>query len=468
MSKKGRFFTFCLATLLLFGLCSCDTAEEKNPYQDLLDEAQDTATQEPEAQRTLTLAITGEKSEYNYLYNFATAYMSAHPDTLVQVEEITPGVDDAALSTRLMAGSAPDVLATLATSEILNSGHLVDLYPFMREDPEFREEDYFMNVISAVEDGGHLYALAYSFLLRGVYAMRSDLDAGAAAEYEEGNATFADMLHWYQELGADRNLQFSEVFGADEVFTYYADSTIDIAGKSCDFQMEELRPVIELAQTIPAPNVTYSLDQGIITYVPGGNMLASERLLDTDSPYLFMECDVINDPELLFPYEGRLYTQPHMIRSAGGNYLYEIGAVLMMTDSCKDRALAWDFIKFCMTDRTEPYEGLNSLIGYQMTVGPFPTTNRNNFASQCRLNVENKYDYSVEMGQVPQGEREQVINNAVAYLTTLPDCLEVNISPYLSILDITWEDRCLYYLGNQSLDVTLKNMQSKIQVYLNE
>lgn len=467
MSKQMR--AICAAALMLF-LCACMGEQNSDPYNSLMGELKPSETPDSTSTRTLSLMIPEPATSFNYLYNMAAAYMAEHQDVAIQIETFVPGGDHSELVTRLMAGSAPDVLATYVTPNVLESGHLIDLYPYMNNDPDFREEDYYMDVITAMETNGRLYALPYNFFYVGTYAMRADLDPAAAARFEEAErVTYADMVGLYQEIGAERDMQFYETFGPDNVFTYYLDSVIDLENKTCNFQDDELASVLEAAKLIPHPNVTYSVSDGMLVMSPGGSTLAIERQRNPASPYLFSECDLIFDPELLFPYEGKLYTHPRTITSAGGKRLFEIYTNLMITDSCEDKELAWDFIKFCMADHTEPFEGFNNdLIGGRLSVGYWPTTNRNTYEYQCYMNVEGKYDMSIDAGLTPLGDREQVINDAVEYLLQLPDYLERATYQYYPAGEIMWEDACLYYLDRQSIDMTLTNIQSKVQLYLNE
>lgn len=464
-----------LSAVVLLSFCACGEQEQADsPYGDLMEEMQQSGTPElePAEKRTLRFAIAGEASSFNFLYNFAGAYMKEHPDVLIRVEPI--GISDFSdweeLSTQLMAGAGPDVIAVPLSYRVINSGHMEDLYPYMNADPDFREEDYFMNVISSMESDGHLYAIPYSFSPYGIFAMRKDLDPEAAEWFETAETvTYADLIRLYQEIGRGQGVQFYDGFGPDDMWIFYLDSVIDLDARTCTLQSEELRRILKTVQAFPHPEVTYIPGQGTQIMSPGGSSLASSDQQNPDSPYLFSQyTSIMNCPEILFPYEGKLYTQPRVLTSAGGARLYGVGTPLMMAESCREKELAWDFIKFCMADRTEPYEGFDTVIGYSSTVGYSPTVNRNTFAAMCRRNVEEKYEYSVELGLPPIGDKEQVIADAVDYLMALPDSLDLDVTPYLSAWEAAQDDLFLYYLGSQSLNTTLANVQSKIELFLNE
>ena len=147
--------------------------------------------------------------------------------------------------------------------------------------------------------------------------------------------------------------------------------------------------------------------------------------------------------------------------------MYMIGDFLAITDTCKDPDLAWDFIKFCIANKEKPYQELEGYArGNQLTLGGVPSVNRYNYARQCEINVTFQYEQIEETsGDIPMGEKEQVIADALDFLTTLPDQLELDRSVYN--IDI-WPEQYLWLTGKQSLDVMLENIQSKVTLYLNE
>ena len=467
---------FVLACLL--SLCACGEQEEADSYGDLMEEMRSSDSPEPEEEEKRTLTVV--TSIYSaYFESHAQAYMDQHPGVLIDVQQsLESGAIDSALSVQLMSGSGPDVIVHFPTAAVLQNGHFLDLYSFMERDPDFREEDYFMNTISALETDGCLYALTYNFSWP-MYSMRRDLDPVSAEQFEQNERiTYADMLDWYAAVGSPSGVEVCAAFSPYNCLYYYDDVLIDLEGQTCEFQNDDFKRVLEMAKSFPAPEVEYFPDNLV---AHGRGFYASyfhEGLVDPEYPYLYMDHSSLqNWPQVLFPYEENLFTTPRLISSAGGKNLFSIGEAMSITDSCDDPELAWDFIKFCISEKDGPYQGAAAAGGEQsgdqttqmfFSVGSFAVVNRATYAAQCRVNTQYQYDLGVELGMTPVGDREQIIADTVDALLSIPDQLELDGFRYSFVDEIVWPDMYLYLTDKQSVDITLENIQSKMALYLNE
>lgn len=471
-----KLVSLLLLAALLFSLCACAAQggqETGGSYDDLMGELQSSNSPEPEEpKRTLRFWFLGGTDVSTAMYNHATAYMALHPDVLIELEPQGYDYDREELSVQLMSGQAADVLETYGNAKELTSGHFLDLYPFMEQDPNFREEDYFMDILTGAETDGKLYGLGTWFSIYGLYAMRKDLDPEAAEWFETAETvTYADMIRLYQEVGQAEGLVIYNTFLPTDAFDYYCDSLIDLENKTCNYQNEELKAVLEQALTLPAdPRVSYSAEDGVSAEgMPhSATSIDISEYRNTEYPYFFYQPRFPRRADFLFPYEGTVFTRPRVVTTASGKGLYLGGTTLSITDSCEDPELAWDFIKFCIANKEEPYEALAMFeSGYSSTLGPYPSVNRFNYAKQCELNVTTQYDSIAEVtGETPAGDREQVIADALDFLTSLPDYFQVNYSDYDQVG--VWPEEYLWLSGQRDLDTTLENIQSKMTLYLNE
>lgn len=470
MLKKNA--SLLLSFALLFFLCACAAQGEEEAggsfYDDLMGELQPSDSPEPEEKRVLCLSFYGENAISAQMYNHAVAYMAEHPDVYIELEP--QGYDyNTELSVRLMSGTGPDVIHIVPGAVNLNDEHFLDLYPFMKNDSDFQEDDYYMNVLAGAETDGKLYRIGASYMLYGLYAMRKDLDPEAAKWFETAETvTYADMVRLYQQVGLPEGLIIYEGFLPIDAFMYYDDSSIDLEKGTCNYSSEEFKSLLEQMIDLPAdPGISYTQDQ--ISQVPGEPKTTVDisDYSNTQYPYFFYDPFIMSRPDFLFPYEGKVFTQPRIVKTASGKGMYMIGDFLAITDTCKDPDLAWDFIKFCIANKEKPYQELEGYArGNQLTLGGVPSVNRYNYARQCEINVTFQYEQIEETsGDIPMGEKEQVIADALDFLTTLPDQLELDRSVYN--IDI-WPEQYLWLTGKQSLDVMLENIQSKVTLYLNE
>lgn len=472
------FSCIVLMSALLFSLCACgERTGGDDSYGDLMEEIQSSSSPVLEADRKLAVFVQMTSTDFEA---HARAYMEDHPGVDIQIETLRDDApaEELPIAVSLMAGEGPDVAICFPTWAFLHNGHFLDLNDFIRNDPEFREEDYFMNVISSMETEGELYAMAYSFYFPSLFAMRSDLEPVAAEQFETAErVSFEDMADWYESTGAAAGLDFYSAFGALDVMKYYYSSVVDLENRSCDFKNPALAELLERAKTIPAPDVEYLAEGCLIG--SSGTRSAYERFTDlvgSDYPYLFWSWDPLSDPQLLFPYEGASFTEPRLISDAAGNTLCDVCMAMSITDSCEDPELAWDFIKFCIGDKTGPYDWFNyntKSVNLASSVGYMPSVNRVTYATQCACYADYQYEFWEESEALhgvadPTGDKEQIIADAVDFMAALPDQLDLAIYPYSGIDGIIWPDLYLYLTDKQSLDVTLENIQSKVTLYLNE
>lgn len=136
------------------------------------------------------------------------------------------------LNTELLAGSGPDILdVSELSADILRSGMLVDLLPYLEEDPEIDTGDFFPEVFECLKTDGQLLTavptyMIYSFVTReDNYPDGIDgLDEFIAAASEEGDyyryligreeflqtAFCSDTFESYTETDIANILRFSE------------------------------------------------------------------------------------------------------------------------------------------------------------------------------------------------------------------------------------------------------------------
>ena len=99
------------------------------------------------------------------------------------------------LNTEIVSGTGPDILCLsgLNYQRLAAGGLLEDLYPYIDADPDLKREDFFPNVLSALEADGKLCAAPSGFYLYTVIGASSVVGEGPGWTYEEFARALSSM-----------------------------------------------------------------------------------------------------------------------------------------------------------------------------------------------------------------------------------------------------------------------------------
>jgi multiple sugar transport system substrate-binding protein len=102
-------------------------------------------------------------------------YNGAYPEMQIQIKEYYNSdidVDDALtrMNAELVAGKQADLycFGSMDLQRLLNSGLVADLMPYVEADPEFTEDNYYMNILEMFQQGTKLYEIPCFFQLAGI------------------------------------------------------------------------------------------------------------------------------------------------------------------------------------------------------------------------------------------------------------------------------------------------------------
>lgn len=124
-----------------------------------------------EGKQTLRIAAAIGSLELDELVK---QFNRAHRDRVAVIDYYPENAYDR-LCTEIMAGDGPDVLDLANLSLPLNSSYLVDLYPYIDDDPELDRELFVPAVISSLELNGKLTSLPAAFIVNTMTARVADV-----------------------------------------------------------------------------------------------------------------------------------------------------------------------------------------------------------------------------------------------------------------------------------------------------
>ena len=255
------------------------------------------------------------------------------------------------ISSQLAEGTGDDIIEVsgLPLIDFADMGLVADLLPLMRNDPNFNEADYFMNVINAFKYRGGLYMFPTTFyyLLIGVNNTHSEDIVEKFRQFE--TISHRQMLDLY--LGLENR---DELFvGLNANAFCYIDATlsnfIDFENKTVNFDNDEFIRILYDWKNVTDPQL---FDGGGNLPTGGGAFLGVSRSaqIERASRYLFAAY-FSTSYALFFPRaEQELFT--HFIPQTmdNGEVIVNTGGAYFINSASDNIELAWEFLKFLSTD----------------------------------------------------------------------------------------------------------------------
>lgn len=459
---------------------------------------------------TLLIKSFREHKEFPEITWLAKEFMELHPGVEIQCEfdfgfweerdmaEITRRQDAfySRLGIELASGEADYLLWGLAEdldySAFMRSGVLTDFRTFWESDPDIHEEGYFMEVIEAFDVNGQLPILAYGFNITGLYFDRAIMDELGVDTDSLVTVNSDELLTWYEQARKthpDLQLLFTSP-GKDTLFRTERVSYIDLETKSANFASPEFAAFLERTRNVlsgdPDLNLYNELGHG-----SGIDMNESIEYRKTGklSPYITIWPKSVNNrfehkamakPALAVEQELQLYdiahstqqpfehvvgpfpfvsTDGHLVVTAG------YGDNFAMPSCLKNKELAWEFIKYCFSERkdlTFDRFGYTSCHYYLDPSIPVNKANYCKMADDLPTFVKSGFVYEYLFNEFDPVDGEELLKSMEEILTmkpTNPGKYNVDVQDYLDefyINELTTPEQCA------------EKVQGRAEIWLNE
>ncbi|MGN0981833.1 MAG: ABC transporter substrate-binding protein [Candidatus Limivicinus sp.] len=371
------------------------------------------------------------------------------------------------LTTEIMAGNMPDILSvseSIPYRQLAAKGLLEDLYPYIDADEQLSRDDFFPNVLSAMELDGKLYAACAGFAVETAVGASSVVGDTPGWTYDDYYAALATMPEGCQgfDIGVDRDTMLEVSLALD--MTDY----VDWAAGTCRFDSEDFVKVLEFCKPFPDAsyyeNYEYTAEDSPENRVAQGKqMLCVAGFSSTD--FFYMDYDKV--------FGGQATCIGFPTNKGVGNTLAMLESYAM-SSSCHNKEAAWQFLKGFLSEE------------YQME-GYYLPTNQKVFDKQLEkaMEVEYEKDANGNYRLDENGERIPVSRGSVfdgtatyeIYATTarqaqmLRDVIAsaTKMMDYdTSIIDIVKEEAAAYFAGQKTAQEVCKLIQSKANIYINE
>ena len=448
-----RIFAWTLALLLLTG-CTAHSAVADAPKDaagpvSAADTAAEADTADAAAEPvTLKLAgidITGEPIDA-----MVKAFNQAQDAIVIELTdygtEFGPEEKDRAaslLTTEILAGNRPDLLYfpdlwflgtetvnLLSPLPFIGQGLLLDLDPYVAQDPDLHPEDIL--IWDALHQYGGLYLVSDLFSVQTVVCAPSfyaDHAGWTIAEYLELEAALPDGCRMFDAM--------HPAYFLLGIGSRYMQKALDLEQAACDFDNAEFIALLDSATKVR--DYTPVWDGGVCNQMMKGTLIGCYT--DVRAPW-----SVAFDRTEAGRTEPMAYIGWPTPDGSGGSDIHLLGSLGVMADTAHKDA-CWQFVKYMIMHPGYIYDMEVRNQGFPLYIPAMPE------------NPETLTD--------PNRLFEPLQSDADAFLALVDQCTTMNFYDD-AIMDIILEEAQELLAGNVTAAETAKNIQDRASLYMLE
>lgn len=462
-----KIFLIWLYCLLCIFMCSCSFIEEYEYISSGQKNRECTEEKNGNGNKTYVdknIVLTIDTYyDYEQISLYAKEFMADNPNVEIVVRSYeSESINDyiKRISTELMTNRSADIIdfGYISVFQYAQKGYLCDLYNFMESDENFDINDYYCNVFRAKEYNGGLYSIPFYFIYDVVYVSKplfekAGLEIPESINYEEMITTHEMIIEHIDENILLMPGATKESFWDVEFPIYY-----DISTKKATFDSDSFLKYLECTNKINT-DILYDM-----TRIYGNDDFLEENYLFSKSEISAFDC-------FNFIIDYKNASDPILFQnSQGQNPFLTLQADYGISQTCKHKEIAWEFIKYCISEKSIPNnyneEELNI---YAKQFNWWIPININNFYTlyhaQCMYDIEYMSD---RVTNWKDGTKELVIENALKTIHNFSLKRDLAVSE-IEIAIILEEDCSSFYYHNTiSAKKCAELIQRKMEIFLSE
>lgn len=330
-----------------------------------------------------------------------------------------------------------------------DKGIFCDLYDFMINDPELKNDKFFDCVINSLEYKQKLYVLTPSFRIKTL--------VGKASNFSTTDWSCSDFISFSNSI--DKPNQLLAVMSRSNLtnilYNSAINSFVDIQTATCNFSDAAFSEILNYLSELPeeAP-LTYSIAD-CVPYQNDTYLLYNATICNL-ADYLALKVRFGHSEDLLF------VGYPS---NTGGVSQIQHSDYYAISNTSQVKEGAWEFIKF-LTMNCLSIHNLNSYI---------PSMKQDVFQEWCTH--QQNYDYLFEDGALYTAVDPSLPSNSptlsitpeviTEFYSIVESTTPIKLLPS-TINEIITEETSSYFSGVNSINQTIKYIQSRVEIYLNE
>lgn len=372
------------------------------------------------------------------------------------------------LTTEILAGNMPDILDLngMPEEQLAEKKLLEDLYPYIDSDADMKREDFFPNLIKALEVDGKLYTTCNGFSIFTAIGAKSVVGDTPGWTVDEFNAALAKM--------PEGCTAFDQYVTRDDILTYSLgldmDSFVNWSTGECTFDSDAFVKLLEFAKSFPS---TFDwehyqwtdADNPQTRIANGQQMLYMTSLSDFQSFQMYKALFGGDITCIGFP---TAYGNGNMFTVSGG---YAISA------SSQNKDAAWSFIRQFMLPA---FQTGNYAYQFPSNMNAFNQKLKTAMTPEYQKDENGNYvlDANGNKIEVSQGgwswgnsdtiEIHALTQDEADQITALINSTTKIMNTDQSINSIVKEEAAPYFADQKSAEEIAKLVQSKVSIYVNE
>ena len=367
-------------------------------------------------------------------------------------------------NTEVMSGNIPDIIPTrqIAYRQIAAKGLLEDLYPYIDADAELKREDFFPNLLSALEVNGGLYEVVSGFSVETLTGAASIVGDTPGWTYDEFNAALAKMPEGCTPLEpyVTRDQVLSSLLYAD------MDCFVDWSTGQVSFDSDSFKQLLEFVKQFPAE---YNWDEHDVSESTQ-DLLRQGRQMLTQTYLYGLDSILWNDINF-----GGKSTYIGWPTNNGVGSIMRLDNGFAMSKNCSNKEAAWEFLRGMLTEsgQEDNYMIPSNRNVFNRQLEEIMTPNYRKDANGNYLLDENgeRIEEARASWYGEDGEEHNIYamsqEQADGVLSVIETCTKV-ASYETSIYDIVNEQAQAFFAGQKTVDEVVRLIQSKANIYVNE
>lgn len=278
-----------------------------------------------------------------YMQTLLDKFKEAHPEITIDVKK---AINEESFLTMLMAGNAPDLFwgfwITYDNPETVKM--LADFYPLMNADPEFNQDDYFMNMINSMSYNGGLYAFPLNATVYTVAANNRVSDELTQKFVSYDSVSLTDMLEMRNTIPGAKDYYLYSQFDIVEMYVKYEENMfIDFDKRTCDFNNPSFIKLLADSLDATEPQKAFASSKINSFYNKEEDAALSQK-------YLF-QVNFMSFQYMFSYIEQLCFSDAKPIANERGEILISIRDQYCISEKSENKELAWEFVKFMVNPK---------------------------------------------------------------------------------------------------------------------
>jgi ABC-type glycerol-3-phosphate transport system substrate-binding protein len=415
---------------------------------------------DPSEEEVKTLTFATIEPSYEFQRD-VTDFNKMHWDVKITLVDYSTQEDPIAkFSADIGAGKAPDIIdltfgyGDISINQAVQNGFLEDLTPYLEKDPDVSEDDFLDSIMRASKIDGKIYYLGTSFVIDALLVKKSEIGDRTGWTYEEMMEyvySKPDDVYPFEKRCKHEILEGFLYAGMSEF--------VDWEKGECYFDSESFKALLEYSNRgTDGEKTEWDPDMNFLKDIQSGKQLFYTGYIEPTIWPLhkkFFEDDItwIGYPD----------------KNREGYYAKTYGD-LGISSTCSDKDIAWEFVKFC-TSRDQIGKNYTDYVGIPTRKDVFEVYMESKLATESYVD-EFGNNIAVGNGTIGFGsvsvDLRPLTEEEAQEFRELTDKVSNISSVDIKLMEIINDECKLYYAGDKSLEDTVKIIQSRAQIYMNE